>query len=130
MDYPKELRYTKDHEWVRIKGHEAVVGITAHAQAELGEIVYVELPEVGRVVAKSDPLCVVESTKAAADVYAPVGGTVKERNAALRENPGLVNSSPYQEGWMAVLTDVHLEDLSSLMSHEEYQAFVGQGQDA
>ncbi|NLF25491.1 MAG: glycine cleavage system protein GcvH [Deltaproteobacteria bacterium] len=125
MEYPSDLKYTEEHEWVRLQAEGgAVVGITAFAQAELGEIVYVELPEAGRVLDKGDVFCVVESTKAASDVYSPINGVVKESNAALKDNPGLVNSNPYDQGWIVELEDIDAEDLDELMNSEEYALFV------
>ena len=125
MEYPADLKYTKEHEWVRVQGTGAVVGITEFAQSELGEIVYVELPEPGRAVKQGDSLCVLESTKAASDVYAPLGGTVKESNTALKDNPALVNSSSYDQGWIAKLESINSGDLAGLMNSEEYAAFAG-----
>lgn len=98
---PGELKYTKDHEWVRVDADgSVVVGITDHAQHQLGELVYVELPEAGRALGQGEPCAVVESVKAASDVYAPLGGTVSAVNEALADEPGLVNTSPYGEGWL------------------------------
>ena len=124
MEFPDNLRYTKDHEWVAIKDGVAVVGITEFAQDELGEIVFVDLPEGGKVLQKGESVCVVESTKAASDVYSPIGGTIKEVNANLDGAPDLVNSSPYEEGWMVMLENPNEAELSELMSAEEYKAFV------
>ena len=100
MDVPEELRYTADHEWLRRDGDVAVVGITAHAADELGDIVFVELPEVGRRLAAAEAFGVIESVKTASDLYAPAAGEVVEVNAALGASPELVNSEPYGAGWM------------------------------
>src|SRR3954452_20559778 len=97
---PTELRYTKDHEWVRVDGDEATVGITEYAADQLGDIVFVELPEAGRSVKQAAPFGVVESVKAVSDLYAPVGGEVTAANETLAGSPELVNSDPYGEGWM------------------------------
>jgi glycine cleavage system H protein len=125
MNFPDNLKYTKDHEWVRLEGSTATMGITEFAQSELGEIVFADLPAPGKVFKQSDSICVVESTKAASDVYAPVGGTVKESNAALADNPGLVNSSPYDQGWLVRLENVTAAELSSLMDAKAYKEFLG-----
>ena len=121
MKYPADCKYTKDHEWVRVEGDTVVVGITDFAQSELGEIVFIELPEIGRSAAQGETLCVVESTKAASDVYAPVGGTVKEVNEALADDPALINNSPQDDGWMVRLSGVSEAELSALMDNEEYE---------
>jgi glycine cleavage system H protein len=125
MNIPENLRYTKDHEWVRVEGQTATIGITAFAQEELGEVVFVDLPAVGKTVKAGDTLCVVESTKAASDVYAPIGGSVKEVNAGLESSPTNVNSSSYEDGWMVKLENVSESDLGKLMSAEEYRKRVG-----
>lgn len=125
MGYPKDLKYSKEHEWVRADGKRAVVGITEHAQNELGDVVYVELPEVGRAVVQEEAFAVVESVKAVSDIYAPVGGKVVEANDALGDAPELINQSPYEDGWIAV---IELEDpaqLKGLMDAAAYEAFIG-----
>jgi glycine cleavage system H protein len=124
MSVPKEYRYTKDHEWVLITGTTAKVGITEFAQSELGELVFVDLPPSGKKVAPGGVLCVVESTKAASDVYAPIAGTVSEVNADLSSNPTLINQAPYTSGWIAVIEGVDPNSLSGLMSAEDYQALL------
>ena len=125
MKFPEDLKYTKDHEWVRVEGDAATIGITEFAQSELGDIVFVEPAQVGKTLQQGDQLCVLESTKAASDVYAPVGGTVKEANPALSQKPELINSSPYQEGWIARLSSLVSSDFSKLMSAKEYEAYLG-----
>ena len=110
MDVPESLRYTKDHEWLRTEGGEAVVGITAHAADELGDIVFVELPEVGRQLSKDETFGVIESVKTASDLFAPAAGEVIAVNEALADAPELVNSEPYEGGWMLRL---RLEDPAS-----------------
>jgi glycine cleavage system H protein len=103
VDAPESLRYTKDHEWLRTEGGEGVVGITAYAAEELGDIVFVELPEIGRVLTKDETLGVIESVKTASDLFAPVAGEVIAVNEALEDAPELVNSEPYEGGWMVRL---------------------------
>ncbi|MEZ4754290.1 MAG: glycine cleavage system protein GcvH [Bdellovibrionota bacterium] len=124
MKFPEELKFTKDHEWVKIEGEIAIIGISEFAQDELGEVVFVDLPSVGAEFKKSDSICVVESTKAASDVYAPIGGKVIEINEALTETPELVNSSPYEQAWMVKLENPNLADLEELMTAEEYKNHV------
>lgn len=125
MNFPNDLKYTKDHEWVRVEGSVATVGITEFAQNELGEIVFADVPAVGRTFAKGDSLCVVESTKAASDVYAPIGGTVQGGNAALKDNPQLINSDPYGQGWMVRIEGFSAAEVAGLMTAEQYRAHLG-----
>ncbi len=117
---PEDLHYTKEHEWVRLDGDEAVVGLTDHAQDALGEVTYVELPPIGKEVEQSDELAVVESAKAASEAYAPVGGKVSEVNEQLEENPGLINESPYAEGWLCKLSDADAAQVENLLTPEQY----------
>ncbi|HEV7263966.1 MAG TPA: glycine cleavage system protein GcvH [Falsiroseomonas sp.] len=119
-----ELRFTKDHEWVRLEGDVATVGITDHAQNALGDVVFVDLPEAGRDVTAGEAIAVVESVKAASDVYAPVAGRVAEANAALGETPGLINSSPTEEGWFFKLEGVDAAAFGALMDEAGYAAFL------
>ncbi|RIH85857.1 Glycine cleavage system H protein [Meiothermus luteus] len=126
MEYPNELKYTKTHEWVRLEGEVAVVGITDFAQDALGDVVYVELPTVGRKVDAGEAVAVVESVKTASDIYAPMAGEVLEVNTALSEKPELVNQSPYGEGWLFKLR-VNPSDVAGLLSASEYQK-VAEGQ--
>ena len=116
--------YTQDHEWIDVAGGEATVGITDYAQGQLGDVVFVDLPDAGRAVTKGGEAAVVESVKAASDVYAPVSGTVTESNPALAEDPSLVNSAPEAEGWFFKLTLSDSSELDSLMDAAAYQAFV------
>ena len=115
-----ELKYTKDHEWVRVEGDTASVGISDYAQEQLGDVVYVELPEVGKQVAQSAQLAVVESVKAASEVYAPVGGEVVAVNDALEDEPALVNSAPTGEGWFVKLKLADRAELAALMDEAGY----------
>ena len=118
------LYFTQDHEWLDVAGGSATVGVTDYAQAQLGDVVFVEVPEVGRVVAKGKEAAVVESVKAASDVYSPVSGTVIEANAALAEDPALVNSAPEGEGWFFRLTLSDPSELDGLMDAAAYKAWV------
>jgi glycine cleavage system H protein len=119
-----ETKYTKDHEWVRLDGGIATVGITDHAQNALGDVVFVDLPEVGRVVAASEPVAVVESVKAASDVYAPIAGKIVEVNAALADNPGTINSAPTTDGWFFKIETSDPGALDGLMDETTYAAYV------
>lgn len=125
MEFPENLKYTKDHEWVKIDGSDAVMGITAFAVHELGEIVFADLPAVGKTFKKGDSICVVESTKAASDVYSALSGTVKEINQTLANSPDRINNSPYVEGWLVKLSGLSKAEESQLMSAAEYKALVG-----
>jgi len=116
--------FTDEHEWIEVDGSTATVGITEYAQSQLGDIVFVEVPDEGRAVSKGDDAAVVESVKAASDVYAPVSGTVLEGNGALADNPGLVNEDPEGEGWFFKLTLSDESELEGLMDEAAYQAFV------
>ena len=124
MEFPEELRYSKEHEWVLIEGRIAIVGITDYAQKELGDIVYVELPEIGEKMVKDDPFAAVESVKAVSDVYAPVSGAVVEVNDALPETPETINEDPYGDGWMIKVEISDMDDLKDLMTAEEYAEYV------
>lgn len=120
--HPPELRYSKEHEWVRVENNEAIVGITDYAQDQLGDVVFVELPTVGTQVQQFKAFGVVESVKAASDLYSPVSGTVVSLNEALLEHPELVNRSPYQEGWMIRVQMRYPAELGNLLSADEYVA--------
>ncbi len=127
MNIPKELKYTKDHEWVRVEGNTAVVGITDFAQLQLGDVVFVELPAVGKALKQGEPLSVIESVKAVSDVYAPVSGKVVKVNTALEEAPDLVNQEPYGEGWVAVLELADGAEVESLLSDSDYEKVAAEG---
>jgi len=116
--------FTEEHEWIDLEGDTATVGITDYAQEQLGDIVFVELPDVGTVVEQGGDAAVVESVKAASDVYAPIGGEVTEANPALEEDPALVNTSPEENGWFFKLTVADKEELEGLMDGKAYKAFV------
>jgi glycine cleavage system H protein len=127
MEYPEDLRYTKEHEWVRDEGDGRVrVGITDYAQDALGDVVYVDVPEVGTAVTANQPFSEVESTKSVSDVYAPVSGTVTERNMLLDDRPELVNEQPYGDGWIVVLDVSDASELDTLLDAAGYADFVRQ----
>lgn len=123
MNTPEDLRYTKDHEWIRMEGDLVRVGITDYAQDALGDIVYIQLPEKGRRIALNDGISEIESTKSVNDVYAPVSGIVVEVNPALSDRPELLNTDPYGEGWICTVGEAVLDD-SALMTAEEYRSLV------
>lgn len=122
---PAELKYTKSHEWVRVSGGEVEIGITDHAQHELTDVVFVELPEQGRQVKAGEACAVIESVKTASDIYSPVSGQVSAVNKAVTENPALVNTEPYAGGWLFKLKIGNPSELGSLLSAEQYQAQIG-----
>jgi glycine cleavage system H protein len=119
-----DKRYTEDHEWVAVDGDTATVGISDYAQEQLGDLVFVELPAVGKTVAKGDELAVIESVKAASEVYAPIDGSVTETNAALANAPDLVNTDAEGEGWFCRMTMADTGQLDALMTAEKYQAYL------
>jgi glycine cleavage system H protein len=119
-----DIRYTKEHEWVRVDGQVATVGISNHAQEQLGDVVFVELPEVGRTVGQNAAMAVVESVKAASDVYAPISGEVVEVNDALTDDPALVNGDAEGAGWFCKLKIANPAELDALMDAAAYRAFV------
>ena len=122
MGFPQDLRYSSEHMWARRKGDRVTVGITDFAQEELGEVLFLELPQVGRSVAAGESFGVVESVKAVSDLFAPVSGTVAEVNARLDDEPELVNSEPYGDGWMIVIEASNPDDWQALMGADDYQA--------
>ncbi|MDP3702953.1 MAG: glycine cleavage system protein GcvH [Candidatus Omnitrophota bacterium] len=127
MNFPSELVYTKTHEWVRRESADAVVGITAHAQEELRDIVFVELPKVGRTVKQSEPVAVIESVKAAFDIYAPISGTIARINDAVVKSPQLVNQECYGAGWLFAITPANTGELSTLLSVDVYTKQIQSG---
>jgi glycine cleavage system H protein len=124
MEAPPGLKYSKEHEWVATEESVATIGITDHAQEQLGEIVYIELPSVGEKVSKDDPFGVVESVKAVSDIYAPVSGTVVEVNEDLPESPEVVNEDPYGDGWLIKVKVSDPADFEDLMDNDEYSELV------
>ncbi|HEX4084545.1 MAG TPA: glycine cleavage system protein GcvH [Chthoniobacteraceae bacterium] len=124
MNVPEHLQYTESHEWLRLDGETATVGITDHAQAELTDIVFVELPKVGASLTAGQAAAVVESVKAASDIYAPIGGAVVEANPALEGDPGLVNRDPYGEGWLFRLKVEAGEQIERLKEPAQYRELI------
>jgi glycine cleavage system H protein len=122
---PSDLKYAKTHEWVRVAGNVATVGITDHAQHELTDVVFVELPEVGRQIKAGDACAVVESVKTANDIYSPVSGEITEVNKAVVADPALVNSEPYAAGWFYKIKLSNPAELNALLAAEQYQAQIG-----
>jgi len=126
MTVPQDLRYSKEHEWVRLDGDTATIGITHFAPEQLGDVVFVELPEKGAKVRQFSSLGVVESVKAASDIYSPLSGEVLERNVKVIEKPELVNSAPYEDGWMLKVKLADKGELQKLLSPEDYRAHIGE----
>ena len=126
MSTPKELRYTKEHEWVKIEGNKATIGITDFAQSELGDIVFVELPEVGDEISKDQPFGSVESVKTVSELYAPVSGTVVAVNEELSDSPEFVNESPYETAWMITIELSDEAEVEELMDADAYAALIEQ----
>jgi glycine cleavage system H protein len=124
MHVPDELRYSSDHEWARVEGNTVRVGITDYAQDALGDVVYVEVPEVGAAVAANDKISEVESTKSVSDIYAPVGGTIAAVNADLGESPQRLNEDPYGEGWICVIELGGDDGLDALLDPEAYRKLI------
>jgi glycine cleavage system H protein len=120
MEVPKDLKYTQEHEWIRIDGKKAVIGISEFAQDQLGDIVFVELPEVGSQIDQGSPFGVVESVKTVSDLYAPAGGKVTAVNKGLETNPEQVNISPYEDGWIIEIELSDEKDLNSLLNSDDY----------
>jgi len=125
MNFPDNLRYTKDHEWIRLEGNTAYIGITAFAQQELGDIVFVDINTVGSALAAEAVFGTVEAVKTVSDLYLPVAATIDEVNAALEGSPELVNNDPYGEGWMVKVTVANPADVDALMTADAYAALVG-----
>ena len=125
MNYPANLKYTKDHEWILVEGNTATIGITDFAQHELGDIVFIEINAVGKALKAEEIFGTVEAVKTVSDLFLPVSGTITEVNPALEGNPENVNSDPYGDGWMIKMTIDNIADLDHLMSAEAYTALVG-----
>ncbi len=126
MEFPEDLKFSKEHEWVLVEGGVATVGITDYAQDQLGDIVFVELPAVGDKVSKEDAFGVVESVKAVSDIYAPVSGKVVEVNDDLPENPEMLNEDPYGDGWIIKIEMSDPEEIQDLMTAAEYEEYVAE----
>jgi len=124
MNLPKDLRYSEEHEWVKVEGDKVRIGITDHAQDELGDIVFVELPEEGDQIDADDPFGSVESVKTVSELYAPISGKVVEVNEELDDSPEFVNESPYEKAWMVVVEPSNPADIEKLMTAEQYQEMI------
>lgn len=125
MNIPEGLKYTKEHEWVKVEGNVGTVGITDYAQGELGDIIYIDVTTVGSDVAMGDTFGTIEAVKTVSDMYAPVSGKITEFNAAVNENPASVNQDPYGAGWLVKIDISNMGDLDSLLSPEEYKNLIG-----
>lgn len=125
MNDPKTLKFTKNHEWIRVEGQEAYVGISDFAQSELGEIVYVDITTVGEILQKEEVFGSVEAVKAVSDLFIPVGGTVLEANAELEDHPELINKEPYDSGWIIKISLNNSAELQELLSYEQYKEMIG-----
>ncbi|HEY0056510.1 MAG TPA: glycine cleavage system protein GcvH [Pedobacter sp.] len=125
MNFPSELKYTKDHEWIRVEGTEAIIGITEFAQRELGDIVYIDINTVGKEVAENEVFGTVEAVKTVSDLFMPVAGTVLEVNSKLDAAPELVNQDPYGDGWMVKISVKSIIEVGDLLSSEQYQELIG-----
>ncbi len=126
MNFPADLKYTAEHEWIKVSGNEAFVGITEFAQGELGDIVFVDINTIGETVAKDAIFGSVEAVKTVSDLFLPVEGTILEVNPALEGNPDLVNTDPYGEGWMVKISLANLAEVDGLMNAEAYKTLIGQ----
>ena len=122
---PKELKYTEDHEWVKVDGDTATVGITHHAQSELGDIIFIEFPEINDLIERMEPFGTIEAVKTVADLFAPLNGKIVEINEALEDSPELVNSDPYGKGWIVKVSVDKLNQLNDLLSSESYENHIG-----
>lgn len=125
MNFPSELKYTKDHEWIRLEGNNAIIGITEFAQSELGDIVYIDINTIGQEVAKNEVFGTVEAVKTVSDLFMPVTGTILELNDKLDANPEFVNQDPYGNGWMVKIELKSVPDLDGLLNAEEYKEQIG-----
>ena len=125
MNYPQNLKYTKDHEWIKMDGNIATIGITEFAQGELGDIVYVDISSKGKAMSAEAVFGTVEAVKTVSDLFLPAAGTITEVNPALEANPELVNSDPYGEGWMVKMTVDNTGDIEKMMEAEDYEKMVG-----
>jgi glycine cleavage system H protein len=126
MNFPAELKYTKDHEWVKVNGNEAIIGITDFAQGELGDIVYIEVDSVGKIIAREAIFGTIEAVKTVSDLFMPLTGEVLELNPALNASPELVNTDPYGDGWIVKAAIADASQLEALLSADEYKKMIGQ----
>ena len=124
MNIPQSLKYTKEHEWVREDGDTVTVGITDHAQGELGDIIFVEFPEIGQEIERDEPFGTIEAVKTVADLFAPISGTVTEINEKLDDSPESVNQDPYGDGWMVKVSVSEADELDNLMSSDQYREMI------
>jgi glycine cleavage system H protein len=124
MDLPQNLKYTKEHEWVKIDGDLLIVGITDHAQSELGDIIFIEFPTLNQVISKDEPFGTIEAVKTVADLFAPVSGKIIVINQDLEDNPELVNSDPYGEGWIVKISDFDKSQLDALLDSNNYKGII------
>ena len=124
MSFPDDVRYTREHEWARLEGGQVTIGITSYATDQLGDVVFVELPEAGKAVEAGKTFGVVEAVKTVSDLYAPLSGVITEVNAALSDNPALVNQEPFGEGWMIRVRPTNPADLNGLLSHVDYEKLI------
>jgi len=124
MDLPQNIKYTKEHEWVKIDDDILMVGITDHAQSELGDIIFIEFPDLNQVISKDEPFGTIEAVKTVADLFAPVSGKIIEINQDLEDNPELVNSDPYGEGWIVKITDFDKSQLDALLDLNNYKEII------
>ena len=124
MNIPNDLKYTKEHEWVRTDGEIIIVGITDHAQSELGDIIFIEFPELNKLISKDEPFGTIEAVKTVADLFAPVSGKIIEINQDLEDNPELVNSDPYGEGWIVKISDFDKSQLDALLDSNNYKGII------
>lgn len=125
MNFPAELKYTKDHEWIKVEGSDAYIGITEFAQRELGDIVYIDITAIGKEIAKDEVFGTVEAVKTVSDLFMPVTGTINEVNKGLDSKPELVNTDPYGDGWMVKITLKDEAELCGLLSAESYKSLIG-----
>ncbi|WP_409299355.1 glycine cleavage system protein GcvH [Peribacillus sp. SCS-26] len=126
MSSPKELRYSEEHEWVKVEGEKVRIGITDFAQSELGDIVFVELPEIGDEIKADEPFGSVESVKTVSELYAPISGKIVEINEELSDSPEFVNESPYEKAWMVVIEPSNASDVEGLMTAEQYEEMISE----
>ena len=125
MNVPRDLRYTKEHEWIRVEGSEAVVGVTDYAQGELGDVIFVELPAPGSKIAQMKPFGTIDAVKTVSDLFAPVTGEILAVNGALKDDPALVNRSPYKDGWMVRIRLESPAEVNALLTAEDYEKSLG-----